>query len=164
MKTLHFIRHAKSSWKSTHLADHDRPLNKRGEYSCELMSQEIVKLGCDFKNVYTSSAVRAQSTIQLLSTHVQSDFHWSTDERLYTFESDVLLDWCINLDESLSSVVVVGHNPAITELVTYLTGEFFGNVPTCGYVQLTLKNGQWNDLESESMDLQYFIYPKKFGR
>jgi len=31
MKTMLLLRHAKSSWKHPELADHDRPLNKRGQ-------------------------------------------------------------------------------------------------------------------------------------
>ncbi|MEL6556492.1 MAG: histidine phosphatase family protein, partial [Cyanobacteria bacterium J06621_11] len=64
MKKLHFIRHAKSSWRNAYLADIDRPLNERGVRSCQVMAAQIVKAGCPLDNIFCSPAVRAQSTIE----------------------------------------------------------------------------------------------------
>jgi phosphohistidine phosphatase len=39
MKTLLLMRHAKSSWKEPELADHERPLNKRGKLNAPRMGR-----------------------------------------------------------------------------------------------------------------------------
>jgi phosphohistidine phosphatase len=58
MKKLHFIRHAKSSWKDSSLHDIDRPLNNHGLKSCPIMATQIEKSGCNFDHVFCSTAVR----------------------------------------------------------------------------------------------------------
>ncbi len=85
MKKIHLIRHAKSSWKGASLADIDRPLNKRGIKACDLMARAIFDAGCNFKHVYCSTAVRAQSTITLID-HSLFDVKvsWQLTDELYT--------------------------------------------------------------------------------
>lgn len=137
MKKLHLIRHAKSSWADPSLADKQRPLNKRGQKSCGVMAKLILSVGCHFDHVFCSSAVRAQLTIKLINKNLTgAEIQWQLDDELYTFESDDLLRWCQGLDDVMSEVVIVGHNPALTELCNRLTGCYLDNIPTCGYVQL----------------------------
>ena len=38
MKSVHLLRHAKSSWKDPGLNDHDRPLSKRGRQTAKMMA------------------------------------------------------------------------------------------------------------------------------
>ncbi|MEL7492728.1 MAG: histidine phosphatase family protein, partial [Cyanobacteria bacterium J06554_11] len=115
MKKLHLIRHAKSSWNNSYLADIDRPLNRRGVKACQIMAPQIAKAGCTFETVFCSPAVRAQATIEGIAQALSSQaITWQTDDRLYTFEARALFSWCQALDEVLSEVVVVGHNSAIT--------------------------------------------------
>ena len=78
MKTLHLIRHAKSSWENPHLGDLERPLNSRGLRSCPLMAPHILASGCSFKNVYSSPALRARKTIELIAHNLpQQNISWT---------------------------------------------------------------------------------------
>ena len=43
MKTLMLLRHAKSSWKEEGIADHDRPLNKRGKKTAPVIGHLILE-------------------------------------------------------------------------------------------------------------------------
>ena len=163
MKKLHLIRHAKSSWEDSSLADIDRPLNSRGIRSCQAIAPEIIKAGCHFEHAYCSPAVRAQSTIEQISQHItQLDIQWQTDERLYTFSSRALMTWCHNLDNSISEVVIIGHNPAITDLCNDVGNQHIDNVPTCSYVQLAFGQNAWEDLSTNSAELLSFLTPKMF--
>lgn len=163
MKTLHLIRHAKSNWDNPKLADIERTLNQRGQKSCQLMAKEILKAGCDFSNVYCSIATRAQQTIQGIQVALpNTEFEWTLDKTLYTFSSSQLLSWCRNINDDLDSVVVVGHNPAITELCNKLSDHTIDNVPTCAYVQLQFPGKSWADLQFASTSLTAFITPKLF--
>lgn len=161
MKTLHLIRHAKSSWADSSLSDIERPLNKRGIQSCEIMARQITKAGCDFKHVFCSVATRAISTIELISLHLtEYAISWQLIDTLYTFDSDDLLTWCGQLDDTLSSVVIVGHNPAITDFCNTISDSDISNVPTCGYVQLTYDGHCWSNLSRGTTILTEYITPK----
>lgn len=162
MKTIHLIRHAKSSWQNDLLADVNRPLSRRGIKSTQLMASHIVKAGCGFKNVFSSPALRAQSTIKLLSKNIpEIPFKWQTDDKLYCFDSNSLHQWCAALDESVTELVIVGHNPALTDFCNELSDRWIENIPTCAYVQLTaLTEFDWPQISDISFELSCFIKPK----
>jgi len=137
MKKIHLIRHAKSSWTDISLADIERPLNQRGIESCRIMAGEILNAGCNFENIFCSVATRAQSTIETISKHLpHKNITWQLEPNLYTFSCGDLLTWCQELDDSLQEIVIVGHNPAMTDLCNQISDGHIDNLPTCGYLQL----------------------------
>ncbi len=164
MKKIHLIRHAKSSWKDTTLADIDRPLNKRGIKTCRFMAH-ILDAGCCFDKVFCSPAVRAQLTIELISSSLEGvDIQWQTEKQLYTFDSSTVFDWCRTVDESISELVIIGHNPALTDFCNAVSNSNLKNIPTCGYAQLTIgKKIRWRKLAEGSAELTAFLRPKKLG-
>ncbi len=90
------------------------------------------------------------------------DIQWQLDDELYTFDSDDLLRWCQGLDDVMSEVVIVGHNPVLTELCNRLTGCYLDNIPTCGYVQLGCDIESWSELSDNSSELLALLKPKMF--
>jgi phosphohistidine phosphatase len=160
-KHIHLIRHAKSSWADESLADIERPLNRRGIYTCLFMAQHIRNAGCCFGHVFCSPAVRAQSTISLIERSLPEDFQWHIDKKLYTFAAADLLSWCQALSPTLSEVVIIGHNPGLTDLCNYLSDGELKNIPTCGYVHLTARQRfSWQDLDENAFELTTFLKPK----
>lgn len=163
MKKIHLIRHAKSSWKNPRLADIDRPLNKRGMSTSAFMASPIHKAGCQFTHVFCSPAVRAQSTIATIASCLpEINIEWQTDNALYTFDSNDLYQWCQSLDELISELVIIGHNPAFTDFCNELSHSHIRNIPTCGYAQLTThSNNTWQQISTTHFELTTFIRPKK---
>ncbi len=163
MKKLHLIRHAKSSWATRSLADSDRPLNQRGIESCSIMATQIMNAGCHFDHVFCSTAVRAQSTIEHIHQQLTDhNFKWQLDDALYTFDYHVLLEWCRELDDSLSEVVIIGHNPALTDFCNLVGDGDIDNLATCSYVQLAFNQDCWRELSVGSAELIHFLAPKMF--
>ena len=163
MKKIHLIRHAKSSWEDVALADIDRPLNERGIRTCSFMAQHIYNAGCRFNSIFCSPAVRAQSTIELLSGGIsETAIQWEIVDELYTFDSGYLHEWCRSLDGSISEIVIVGHNPALTDFCNKLSNSNIRNIPTCGYVQLTTNEDYlWKELSQMPFKLTSFLRPKE---
>ena len=62
MKQLIILRHSKSSWKNTNLSDHERPLNKRGNYDAELISNYLSNLIQEIDMLHSSSSERTRET------------------------------------------------------------------------------------------------------
>jgi len=164
MKTLHLIRHAKSSWKDESLADIDRPLAPRGVRACAVMAPEIVKAGCDFSNVFTSPAARARETIERISRHLKGlCFTWSVAEKLYTFNSRDLLSFCRDdLPANINQAVIVGHNPAFHHFCNQMGDTAIEKLPTCAYVRLELDADAWDAIGPGRMRLTTFLTPKMF--
>lgn len=161
MKTIHLLRHAKSSWADPEVADIDRPLKTRGKQAAILMIEPIWKAGCRFEHVFCSPAKRARSTIRRMSKSLKGDgIHWTVDKALYTFEADDLLAWLQQQDDAIDDIMVVGHNPAITELANRLGDLDIDKVPTCGYVQLQCELKSWRQLDTDVATTSQFLYPK----
>lgn len=161
MKTIHLLRHAKSSWADSTLPDMDRPLKTRGKQAALLMIEPLWKAGCRFDHVFCSPAKRARSTIRRMSKALKGEgIYWKVDPALYTFSADELLDWLRALDDGMDEVMVVGHNPAITDLANRLGDRDIENVPTCGYVQLLSDIKSWQKLKPGTAHTKEFLFPK----
>lgn len=163
MKTLHLLRHAKSSWDKPQLADRERGLNKRGKRDAPRMGAALARL-IQPMVVHASPARRAQLTLRGVCdgwpglrglSHVR-------EEALYTFDAMDLADWLAQRPDEERSVFLVGHNPALTELVNWLVGRHcLDNLPTAGYARLTLPIDRWRDLPRCEAVLEYTLFPKE---
>jgi len=142
MKILYILRHAKSSWKDDSLADHDRPLNKRGQKDAQSMGKLMKKLEIKPDLILSSSAVRASETARLATEAAEYPGKVQLKDDLYAFEPGPFLNVLTQLDDQIKSVMLVGHNPAMEELVTGITGEFHP-LPTAALVQIQLPIDQW---------------------
>ena len=65
-RRLIVMRHAKSSWKDTHLEDHDRPLNKRGLRDAPRISEELYSRGWIPDLILVSSSRRTMQTLEMM--------------------------------------------------------------------------------------------------
>ena len=162
MKTLHLLRHAKSSWSEPGLADRERGLNKRGRRDAPRMGAALARDLAPLV-MMVSPARRAQLTREGLCQGwpALADLPYITDEALYTFSVDVLYRWLQRLDDSLVEVFVIGHNPALTELVNELTGRHaLDNLPTAGYARLSLSLERWSELRPGCGELALILLPR----
>ena len=66
-------------------------------------------------------------------------------------------------DDGLNTVMLVGHNPAITILLNELSGADIDNLPTCGVAHLKINTDRWADVKKGSTELVSFDYPKKIS-
>lgn len=163
MKTLHLLRHAKSSWKDSRLSDRERGLNKRGRRNAPAMGAALARLLAPVP-VAVSPARRARLTLAGLCEGwpaLAEQPHFA-DEALYTFASEDLFEWIAARDEVNDSLFIIGHNPALTDLVNELVGRYcLDNLPTAGYVQLALPIDQWCDLLQGCAAIEHSLFPKQ---
>ena len=164
MKTLTLIRHAKSSRKNPGLADYDRPLNKRGRRDAPMMGRRLAERGFDAGLMMTSPAARAVATAEAIAEEIEYPLKEIVpNERLYGADQFELLEVIRGIDDSLDEVVLVGHNPGLTDLVNYLSSHPIGNVPTCGIVELVLDVDSWALIDRTRPTNVDFDYPRKLG-
>ena len=157
MKQLFLIRHAKSSWTEQGLRDHDRPLAGRGRRQLTLMGEIVRAAGALDGPVFCSTATRARQTLRgLLSDEAPARIAFDPD--LYTFDYRDLLDWLGKRDED--RLTLVGHNPALEQLVEYLLHDGPGHLPTCSFLHIELAVQGWHDLDGKTGQLLRFATPK----
>lgn len=161
MKKIFLVRHAKSSWKDPLLSDRHRPLNKRGKNNAPMMAGRLKKRGDLPELIVASPAKRAQATAKKIAAGIGYDWEKvTTDEMLYFQDMEGVLDVIRKTDEQLNSVMIVGHNPDMTDLLNDLVGFVTGNMPTCAIATLSY-SGKWSDLKLGDSDLLNYDFPKK---
>ncbi|GEM_PF-24876 len=148
MKTLLVMRHAKSSWEDADISDHDRPLNKRGKKDAPMMGKLLKKQGILPDLIISSTAKRARDTVELFSEECgyHADVIW--DESLYAAEPVAYIDALRHAPDEAGTVMVVGHNPGLEELVAMLTDEW-ARLPTAAMVEVSLDIPAWSELGYE---------------
>jgi len=161
MKSLLVLRHAKSSWKDPELADHDRPLSKRGRRDAPRMGRLMRELSLLPEVVLCSTATRAQSTLGLALDAAD----WSCERRfspaLYTASPDDIVALLRELPGRVGRVLVVGHNPALEELVRELTGKEVA-LPTGALARLDWRGDEWGDFGAAgTVELAQLWMPKQ---
>lgn len=161
MKTLLLVRHAKSSWDNPDWTDFDRPLNKRGLKNAPAMA-EITAKKVKPSIVYASPAKRAITTAQAYCNAFGYPLeNIIIDPNIYDKGPKYIIKLVAGTDNSNEIVAVFGHNPDITSLSSYFTGEYIDNVPTCGTICIDFEFDEWKKAENENGSLRFFDYPKK---
>ena len=159
MKTLIIVRHAKSSWKHN-VMDHDRPLKKRGFNDAEMMAKYTSNLYELPDKVITSTANRAKTTAGFFKKHWSiPDNIFYENSALYDFSGEELLKIIKSCEDTVDSLMVFGHNFAITDFVNIFGSTHIDNVPTCGFVELRFDINSWQNLKKG--ETVYTLFPKQ---
>lgn len=122
MKTLLLMRHAKSDWDAEYDSDHERPLNDRGVRSARVMGRVLSAEGLVPDLVVTSTAVRARSTASLASEAGDWASEIVLDPTLYGSGADAAVQAAAAAPD-VSRLMLVGHEPTWSTLVSVLSGE-----------------------------------------
>lgn len=167
--TLTLLRHAKSSWDDAIPRDFDRPLNKRGEKAAVTMGIWVKREGVVFDHVVASPAVRVIDTIDqfVKGSGVRIDANW--DRRIYLASSATLMDVLRDQSDAHKSVLMVGHNPGMEDLVFDIVPDdgssplrevVWEKFPTGALARMELAIDSWADIERKCGRLTHFIRPR----
>lgn len=163
MKKLTLIRHAKSDWTDPVVKDFDRPLNSRGHRVAPKMGVKLHEMGFAPALLVSSPAVRARATTEYLIEQLKYDLtEVRFDDELYEASVRILLSMVNQLSDDLGHVAFVGHNPTLTYLTEYLTGDEVGDLPTCAVVQMDFEVDTWEAVSKDTGTIASYIYPKRF--
>ena len=162
MKTLTLVRHAKSSWRDRSLSDRERPLNKRGASNATLMGQRISAAGIRPSLIISSPAVRAWTTAKVIAKQIGYPIEFlQRENEVYLASLADLLDVVTTHGTEFNNLMIVGHNPGLTDFANYLSPGLTSNLPTAGVVSVSIDQGDWNLAERPPTELLAFDYPKK---
>ena len=165
MKTLLLFRHAKSDWDDPEQQDFDRPLNERGRKSASHMGQWLKQQHVQPEWIVCSAAQRGMETLALLRESLTiPDTLVQFDDRLYLADLTSLLEILAQCPQDMDQIMLVGHNPGLEELLSYLCGP---NLPlsnkgklmtTATLAQASLPD-DWLQLAPQCGKLQQIIRP-----
>ena len=161
MKRLILVRHAKSSWKNPGLKDFARPLNGRGKQNAPMMGKHLLRSGVLPQVVVSSPAKRAWSTARLIASEIHfKEEKLIADPEVYEADVDTLMEIIGKFSGDWQDVMLVGHNPGLTELAEMLTDQTFGNLPTCAICCIEFAVEKWSEISHGSGRVYLYDYPK----
>jgi phosphohistidine phosphatase len=164
---LLLLRHDKSSWDDPGLADHDRPLAKRGRRAAERMGGHLRASGLLPDIVLCSSARRARETLLLLAL---GDREVRIEEDLYGAGERELLDRVRRLPDDQRTAMLVAHNPGMHDLAirlaglhpTAVTARLREKFPTGALAVFETDEG-WAHLAEETVRLDSIVLPRELA-
>ena len=156
-KTLYLVRHAKSDWKSGE-TDFERTLNPRGRRDAPEMGQRLKNCGSLPELILCSPAKRAVQTLEYLNLGIKDITFKDT---IYEASTGDLLDLVQSVDDSCNSAMLIGHNPAMTELAMLLSGVASPGMPPCSIITIRLNSSHWNAAGACPSEWLNFDHPLK---
>ena len=123
----------------------------------------------NFEIVLSSTALRAVETIEIIKPSIK-DTKIIYKKELYTFDDQIMIEFISKINDDISSVLIVGHNPAIQETVLRLArtdqnanllNKVEHKYPTAAFCTLTSTIEKWAHAGDTMFKIQEFICPKE---
>jgi phosphohistidine phosphatase len=160
-KQLVLVRHGKAAHGSTGQSDFDRELKASGQTDAMEMALKFKKEKFFPDLLISSPAARA------LATAVQFAKVWDlpaeaieTNIAVYEADTKSLFDVVMNIEDSFDKVALFGHNPGLSDLVSYLTGTEYLDLPTSAVVWIEFPVEEWKDISQHTGTILIVDYPK----
>jgi phosphohistidine phosphatase len=172
MLTLTLLRHAKSSWDDPALADHDRPLSKRGTKAAPEIAKYLKREELLPNLVLCSGAVRTRATLALILAEIgRAAPEIRYDDTLYLADPETILQRVKDVEPQHTHLMVIGHNPGMHALALELTGggerkavaALATEFPTAALAVLTFDATRWSDINAASGRLEHFVTPRRLA-
>ncbi len=162
-KSLHIVRHGKSSWDFEGISDIDRPLSPRGINNAYLMAKKLSDRKVVPDQFITSPANRALYTSIIFARILKFPYEKiKIDDRIYMGYTDDLIGLIRGQKPSLSHILIFGHNPAFTSLANHLMDHYLDNIPTAGMISLSYEIDSWEEVGRAKPVEDFFDYPKRY--
>jgi phosphohistidine phosphatase len=170
-KRLILLRHAKSAWPDG-VDDINRPLADRGRRAAPLMGAYLAKRRLAPEVVLVSPARRTQDTWSLIRKLLPGVVGARTDDRIYEASADTMLAVLRETDASVSSLMIIGHNPGLEDLARLLLASRDGEhaerllekYPTAGLAVFDFDAADWAAIQPGKGRLKTFVTPKSLAK
>jgi phosphohistidine phosphatase len=159
-KQITIIRHAKSDW-SAGCRDFNRALNARGNNDAILIGKYLHANEQHFDRLYCSTANRARLTLEQLNTSLKlPKASIQFEESLYLASLTHLIAFIEQISNQYNHIALLAHNPGLTNLCVYLTGQQLANLPTCAVYSIQCCVDDWRAVGLECGTKKMLITPR----
>lgn len=161
MKTLYLVRHAKSSWEVSGISDAERPLIPKGIKKTGKVIDFLNKRGTLAGLIISSPAVRALETAKLVAAGIgYPPERIRIEQGIYDSTVTRMLDLVYAVSNDIESLMIVGHNPTITEVANVFLRPGIEIMPTSAIVCLSFDTDAWEEIPGSAVVDEFFVYPK----
>lgn len=163
MRKLIIVRHAKSGWE-TGVRDFNRTLSIEGKQAAIEISNVLKDYTGAPDYVICSPADRTTATASLLLKGWFDLDKILFQDSIYEGTLIKLLNLInLHIGDEVENLMLIGHNPGVSDLVEYLSEGNIGSLPTCSCVCLTSEVDSWELASKGIFSVEWNIYPKMFS-
>ena len=165
MKLVTIVRHAHAEKHDTDIDDFERRLDKRGRHEAEQMAELAHALALRPDHIVTSPAVRTVSTAKEFARALGFALpKIRYDDRIYLAERNMLVTILRAVPATRRHVLMVGHNPGISRLARFLSGdESLADLAPAAVCALAAEIDRWEDVEAGAFKLRTLRWPDDGG-
>jgi phosphohistidine phosphatase len=169
MKRLTLLRHAKSGWDDPVSRDFDRPLNAKGKRAARAVGRYLREHGLHYDRIAGSPAVRVVETLEEVAAALGETIAPAWDKRIYLASGVTLLDVVHDTPDEAESLLMVGHNPGLEDLVLMMVPDKADDAtrdqveekfPTASVAEIEFDAAHWADLKPGTGRIVRFIRPR----
>lgn len=169
VKKLTLLRHAKSGWDDPVARDFDRPLNARGKRAAHRIGEYLREHDLHYDHILASPAIRVVETLEHLAVGSGETIAPAWDKRIYLASAVSLLDVVQEADDRYDTLLMVGHNPGLEDLVLMMVPDRPGDeardqieekFPTAAIAEISFAVDHWEDVRPNSGELSLFVRPR----
>ncbi|MCY7351123.1 MAG: histidine phosphatase family protein [Cytophagaceae bacterium] len=163
MRVLYLVRHAEAEKPAGGPHDFSRLLNPQGMIDSARMGKLLAKKNIKPDALISSPSERTRLTAEVLAGQIGFDKDKiEYAENLYEGAPRLYLAALNALPDAIQSVLLVGHNPAVTYFAEYLTREQLGNMPTSAVAAIGFE-GTWAEVSGRTGKLIFYDSPEKLA-
>lgn len=160
-KTLVILRHGKAEFSSSDGQDISRQLAERGHKEARMMGKLLRKTGMVPQRILLSPSVRTRETTDSVMKKLRSTPEIVIDDGIYNASVGELVQ-ILRKQLDATSILLIGHNPGLEELVSRLINPSdppMIQLPTCGMARVDFEIDEWNDIADHPGRLVWLTTP-----
>ncbi|MCX7696652.1 MAG: histidine phosphatase family protein [Bacteroidales bacterium] len=160
-KILFIARHAKAEQAHDGINDFDRKLLPEGIQRTEKIAHKLLSLNMRPDLIVSSPSVRTLETAKIFAKFFAlSENEIVTHQTLYDGTTNDYFDAIYALPDNFSKVMIVGHNPMVSELASFFNKKI-EPLPTSGVVVLESQSSFWFEFVIKFVRVRKVLFPKK---
>jgi len=160
-KTLLLVRHAKAEDQSKMFKDFDRELVGGGIMDSARLGHFLKGEGIVADAIKTSSAARTYQTAKIIAEQLKFDVDQiESVDKLYSGGPQAYLAAVNATDETVSTLLLCGHNPDISYFAEYLTHADVGSMEKCSLVTVEFDELTWAEISAKTGILKEYLTPQ----
>ncbi|HLC16480.1 MAG TPA: histidine phosphatase family protein [Thermodesulfovibrionia bacterium] len=159
VRTIYLMRHGKAKRGPEYKEDFERPLADRGKRDSVLTGEFLKTHGMIPDLIISSAAVRTLKTASRVASAIKYDKDIVLSKEMYLSGPEAYIGQLKQSDTGVTSVMLVGHNPDLEELVQILSDDVVV-MPTSALVRIDMELDTWADVGSVKGQLCVKIIPK----
>lgn len=154
-KLVYIVRHAKAAEAEP---DHERPLTFSGVERTIELSATLLRHGCSLDALYASDALRTRQTAGTLAAAIGFPAERIVyDPALYLTHEEAYFDILVGLEETVQSVMIVGHNPEVSNLLHFFLPDFTGFMQTGACACIGFEAEDWQSIFTAPHQLEFYF-------